>query len=98
MNSRAISEPLKLLDCCLVSDGAAAVVVSAKAASDSDRAQVAILGCGQGHTHEHISAAPSLTDFGYAASARPRIFNVWLRCILASVTPEFVSNETVSWP
>jgi acetyl-CoA acetyltransferase len=70
MNSRAISEPLKLLDCCLVSDGAAAVVVSAKAASDSDRAQVAILGCGQGHTHEHISAAPSLTDFGCAASAR----------------------------
>jgi len=70
MNSRPISEPLKLLDCCLVSDGAAAIVVSAPDAADASRTQVAILGAGQGHTHEHISAAPSLTHFGCEMSAR----------------------------
>lgn len=68
MNSRPIAAPLKLLDCCLVSDGAAAVVVSAADRSpNTDR--VAILGAGQGHTHEHISVAPSLLDFGCKASA-----------------------------
>jgi acetyl-CoA acetyltransferase len=70
MASRPICDPLKLLDCCLVSDGAAAVVVSAPAAADNQRAGIAILGTGQGHTHEHISAAPSLIHFGCEASAR----------------------------
>ena len=65
MSSRIISSPLRLLDCCLVSDGAAAVVVSAAdAAADCAKTPVRILGAGQGHTHEHIVAAPSLTEFG----------------------------------
>ncbi len=68
MNSRTISAPLKLLDCCLVSDGAAAVVVSA-ANRPPNPDCVTILGSGQGHTHEHISFAPSLLDFGCKASA-----------------------------
>jgi acetyl-CoA acetyltransferase len=34
------------------------------------RVGAAILGAGQGHTHEHILAAPSLTHFGCEASAR----------------------------
>jgi acetyl-CoA acetyltransferase len=70
MKSRMISTPLKLLDCCLVSDGAAAVVVSSPDHCSVGDAGVAILGAGQGHTHEHISAAPSLLDFGCEASAR----------------------------
>ena len=70
MKSRTIAAPLKLLDCCLVSDGAAAVVVSAPRQAAHEGAQIAILGAGQGHTHEHISAAPSLTHFGCDASAR----------------------------
>ncbi|MPZ58906.1 MAG: thiolase family protein [Rhizobiales bacterium] len=70
MRSRPICEPLKLLDCCLVSDGAAAVVVSAREAADPSRHRIAILGTGQGHTHEHISAAPSLTHFGCEMSAQ----------------------------
>jgi acetyl-CoA acetyltransferase len=70
MKSRTIAAPLKLLDCCLVSDGAAAVVVSAAVQSPAGRTRVAILGSGQGHTHEHISAAPSLIHFGCEASAR----------------------------
>jgi acetyl-CoA acetyltransferase len=70
MRSRFISTPLRLLDCCLISDGAAAVVVSAgDAASERTPAPIAILGTGQGHTHEHIVAAPSLTDFGCKEAA-----------------------------
>jgi len=68
--SKPIATPLHLLDCCLVSDGGAAVVVSSKAAAaDTRGTPVAILGAGQGHTHEHIVAAPSLTDFGCKTSS-----------------------------
>lgn len=69
-NSKVIASPLRLLDCCLISDGAAAVVVSAAdAARDTAKSGVAILGTGQMNTHEHIVAAPSLTDFGCKQSA-----------------------------
>lgn len=70
MSSRIISSPLRLFDCCLISDGGAALVVSAAdAAADTPHSGVAILGSGQGHTHEHISQAPSLTDFGCKQSS-----------------------------
>lgn len=70
MASREIASPLRLFDCCLVSDGGAAVVVSSKAGAAGTRGKpVEILGAGQGHTHEHIVAAPSLTDFGCKASS-----------------------------
>lgn len=69
--SPMISTPLRRLDCCLVSDGAAAVVVSEpRAGQDAPHRPVALLGSGQGHTHEHVSAAPSLTDFGCTQAAR----------------------------
>jgi acetyl-CoA acetyltransferase len=50
-NSRPIVDPLRLLDCCLISDGAVAIIVTA-----ADRAQglrkppVYLWGMGQGHT------------------------------------------------
>ncbi len=69
MASRVISSPLRLLDCCLISDGAAALVVSAADTAPDVRQPVAVLGAGQGHTHEHIVAAPSLTDFGCKQSS-----------------------------
>jgi len=48
--SRWIIEPLHLLDCCLVSNGAVAVIVSsADAAKDMSQPPVYILGMGQGH-------------------------------------------------
>jgi acetyl-CoA acetyltransferase len=69
--SRIIATPLRLLDCCLVSDGGAAVLVSAPdAATATAKPGVALLGAGQGHTHEHLSQAPSLTDFGCHDAAR----------------------------
>lgn len=68
--SKEIASPLRMLDCCLISDGAAAVIVSSKAAAAGTRHKpVEILGAGQGHTHEHIVAAPSLTDFGCKTSS-----------------------------
>ena len=70
LNSRMIATPLHLLDCCLVSDGAAAVLVSAKAAArDCAKTPISLIGAGQGHTHEHIVSAPSLTQFGCADAA-----------------------------
>ncbi|MDM9558464.1 thiolase family protein [Bordetella petrii] len=70
LNSREICAPLRLLDCCLISDGGAALVISSRAGRGaSPHRAVEILGAGQGHTHEHIVAAPSLTDFGCKASS-----------------------------
>ncbi|MBC9177272.1 thiolase family protein [Pseudoroseomonas ludipueritiae] len=68
--SRPIAEPLRLLDCCLISDGGAALVISAPdAARDTARRPVPVLGTGQKNTHEHLLAAPSLTEFGCRDSA-----------------------------
>jgi acetyl-CoA acetyltransferase len=59
--SRPIASPLKVLDCCPVSDGGCAVVVGA--APDGPH-PVAIRGAAQTHASQHVSAAPDLTRFG----------------------------------
>ncbi|MGB3071585.1 MAG: thiolase family protein [Ottowia sp.] len=61
MASRSIASPLKLLDCCPVSDGGAAFVVSRERSSKTG---IRIRGCGQAHTHQHVTAAADLTEFG----------------------------------
>jgi acetyl-CoA acetyltransferase len=65
--SKPVASPLKLLDCCPVSDGGAAFVLSRE---PTGAARVRIVGTGQAHTHQHVTAAPSLTQFGAGASAR----------------------------
>jgi acetyl-CoA acetyltransferase len=64
--SKPIAAPLKLLDCCPVSDGGAAFVVSQ---APTNGYRVEITGTGQAHTHQHVTAAPSLTQFGAGPSA-----------------------------
>ncbi len=62
MASRPIADPLRLLDCSLVSDGGAAVVLTAsERAKDHPQTPVYLLGAGEGHGHEHISQARDLT-------------------------------------
>jgi acetyl-CoA acetyltransferase len=67
MGSREISSPLKLLDCCPVSDGGAAFVVSREPTGDH---HVRIMGCGQAHLHQHVTAAKSLSDVGAAVALK----------------------------
>ena len=65
--SRPIASPLKILDCCPVSDGACAVVVSR---NGSGAHRVTIRSAAQFHTAQHVSVTPSLTEFGAGRCAR----------------------------
>ncbi|MFQ5563957.1 MAG: thiolase family protein [Parvularculaceae bacterium] len=74
--SRMIAEPLRRADCCLISDGAAAVVVCAEdRVSDLRRVPVHVLGFGQAHSlctwssPDHFDALPAARS-GPAALAR----------------------------
>ena len=69
--SRMIADPLHLLDCSLVSDGGAAVVLtSAARAVDARHRPIYVLGAGAGHSHEHISQARSLTTSAAVESGK----------------------------
>ena len=71
MNSRAIADPLKVLDCSLVSDGGAAVVVTRKErALDGPHRPIYMLGYGEGHAYEHISQAQDLTTSAAVQSGK----------------------------
>ncbi|MSP67703.1 MAG: thiolase [Alphaproteobacteria bacterium] len=62
ITSRMISEPLTSRDCCLVTDGAGAVIItSAERARDLKQPPVYLLGTGTAHWHRHISQMPDLT-------------------------------------
>jgi acetyl-CoA acetyltransferase len=67
LGSRPIASPLKILDCCPVSDGACAVIVSREAHGANC---VALRSAAQFHTAQHVSVTPSLTDFGAGGCAR----------------------------
>ncbi|HET9528958.1 MAG TPA: thiolase family protein [Blastocatellia bacterium] len=63
LGSKKVAEPLHLLDCALISDGGAAVVVtSSERAKDMRSQPVYALGFGEAHQHEHVSQAASLAE------------------------------------
>lgn len=69
--SKPIADPLRMLDCCIISDAAGAfVVTSAERAADLRQKPAYLLGIGEMHTHEHVMCAPSLTSFGASASGK----------------------------
>jgi acetyl-CoA acetyltransferase len=62
IGSPMIADPLHRLDCCVVSDGGGAVIVTtAERARDLDCVPVHVLGAAGGQTHWSISQMPDLT-------------------------------------
>ena len=62
LESRMISEPLHLLDCCIISDGGGALVVtSAARAWNLRQPPVLVLGCGEAVAHQELGAPDLLT-------------------------------------
>lgn len=70
--SRPVVEPLHRDDCCLISDGGAAVVLMSARRARELRVPdpVPILGFGQGQTSWEVAQRPSLTETQAAVSAR----------------------------
>jgi acetyl-CoA acetyltransferase len=64
-SARMVADPLTLLDCCPVSDGGAAFVISAE--HDGPAARVA--GCGYANLHQHVTEA-DITEVGARISSR----------------------------
>ncbi len=82
--SRMICDPLSLLDCCLVTDGAGAVVLTrSDRARDGRQPPVYLLGCASAQSHRQISQMPDLTVTA-AARSGPRAF------AMAGMTPDDV--------
>ena len=77
-NSRMISDPFRLLDCSLESDGGAACIVSAADhAADMPHRRVFISGVAEGHPESpgSITQRPEMTSLGIAKAA-PRAFQM----------------------
>lgn len=74
LKSRMICDPLSLLDCCLVTDGAGAIIMTrADQAKDAKRPPVYLLGCATAQSHRQISQMPNLSTTP-AAESGPRAF------------------------
>jgi acetyl-CoA acetyltransferase len=71
LGARLVSDPLSVRDCCLVTDGAAAVVmVRAERARDLSANPVYLLGAGSATSHREIANMPDLTVTAARESGR----------------------------
>ncbi len=74
LKARMVSDPLGVRDCCLVTDGAAAIVMTrADRAKDHCARPSYLLGAAMATTHQNIVAMPDLTVTA-AAQSGPRAF------------------------
>ena len=74
LSARMISDPLGKLDCCLVTDGAAALVLTRpERAKDGPQKPVYLLGAAMAHQHRMISEMADLT-LTAASESGPRAF------------------------
>jgi acetyl-CoA acetyltransferase len=81
LDSRMVCDPLTVRDCCLVTDGAGAVVLTrADRARDCAATPVYLLGAAMAHWHRQISQLPDLT-VTCASETGPRAF------AMAGLTP-----------
>jgi acetyl-CoA acetyltransferase len=84
LGAARVSDPLGVLDCCLVTDGGGAVVLTSAERARTLRDDPAyLLGVAEAHWHRDISAMPSLTTTA-AAESGPRAF------AMAGLAPEDV--------
>jgi acetyl-CoA acetyltransferase len=84
LDSRMVSSPLAVRDCCLVTDGGGAVVMTgAERARELRKPPVYVLGVGEAHWHRYISQMPDLT-VSAAAESGPRAYS------MAGISPEDV--------
>jgi acetyl-CoA acetyltransferase len=71
LSARMVSYPFTVRDCCLVTDGGGAVIMTtAERARSLKKPPVYVLGCGQAITHANISSMPDLTVTGALQSGR----------------------------
>src|SRR5262249_34380069 len=88
VSSRMVSDPLHLLDCCVVTDsGGAVVVVSPEVARDLGRTAVKILG--QGEAPKHTNNGKVDLTFTGARWSGPRAFEE------AGVTPADIDYASI---
>ena len=74
VSSKMIADPLHRLDCCVISDGGGAfVMTTAERAADLPQQPVYVLGAAGTETHWNISQMPDFTTTG-AATAGPEAF------------------------
>jgi acetyl-CoA acetyltransferase len=75
--SRVIAWPLHLLDCCLVTDGGGAVVLTtSERAKVLPRPPVYVLGTGEASTHVYVSQMPDFSNWDAARLAAERAFEM----------------------
>lgn len=81
LNSRMISEPIRLLDCVMVCDGASAVVVTSadRARSLGLRKQCLVRGYGERVNYQIADPCADITQTGHAAAGRKALAQAGLK-------------------
>lgn len=76
ITSRMVSSPLSVHDCCLVTDGGGAIILTgSERAKSLKKPPVYLLGAGEAHWHRYISEMPDLTVTA-AAESGPRAYEM----------------------